>query len=63
MTFPTAVAMSYDGDGNITEVVEDGVTTAYTWNVDGTVATDTRNGVTRRYTWDVDGNLTGIVAT
>ena len=55
-----AVTITYNGDGTVASVTENGVTTTYTYNGDGTVATDTRAGVTRTYTYDGSGNLTGI---
>lgn len=58
-SFPAATAISYDGNGNVQSVTENGVTTTYTYNPDGTVDTDTRDGVTRKYTYTA-GNLTGI---
>lgn len=55
-----AVDITYNGDGTVATVTENGVTTSYTYNGDGTVATDVRDGVTRSYTYDGSGNLTGI---
>lgn len=55
-----AVAITYNGDGTVATVTENGVTTTYTYNGNGTVATDVRAGVTRTYTYDGSGNLTGI---
>lgn len=54
------VAITYNGDGSVATVTENGVTTTYTYNLDGTVATDVRDGVTRTYSYDGSGNLTGI---
>lgn len=63
--FPDSQAITYNPDGTVATVTENGVTTSYTYNVDGTVATDTRivGGIatTRTYTY-ADGNLTGIEA-
>ena len=59
--FPATQAITYNPDGSVATVTENGVTTSYTYNSDGTVATDTRNGVTRTYTY-TNGNLTGIEA-
>ena len=59
--FPASQGITYNADGTVATVTEDGVTTSYTYNTDGTVATDTRQGVTRTYTY-TDGNLTGIEA-
>jgi YD repeat-containing protein len=50
--------ITYDGNGNVQTVTENGVTTTYTYNPDGTVDTDTRLGTTRQYTYDGAGNLT-----
>lgn len=55
-----AISITYNGDGTIATVTENGVTTTYTYNGDGTVATDVRAGKTRTYTYDGSGNLTGI---
>lgn len=57
--FPAAQTITYDGNGNVQTVTENGVTTTYTYNADGSVDTDTRQGVTRKYTY-TDGNLTKI---
>jgi YD repeat-containing protein len=54
-------AITYNGDGTVATVTDNGITTTYTYNGDGTVATDTRDGVTRNYTY-TNGNLTGIEA-
>ena len=54
--------ITYNGDGSVATVTENGVTTTYTYNGDGTVHTDTRLGVTRTYTYDGSGNLTGIAS-
>ena len=59
--FPESQAITYNGDGSVETVTENGVATSYTYNSDGTVATDTRDGVTRAYTYTA-GNLTGIEA-
>lgn len=59
--FPDSQAITYNPDGSVAAVTENGVTTSYTYNSDGTVATDTRAGVTRTYTY-TNGNLTGIEA-
>ncbi|UJQ86074.1 minor tail protein [Gordonia phage Zany] len=55
-------AITYNPDGSVATVTENGITTTYTYNTDGTVATDTRLGVTRTYTYDGSGNLTGIAS-
>jgi hypothetical protein len=57
LTFPSSTVFTWTA-GRVSRVVEDGVTTDYTYNADGTVATDTRNGVTRTYTWS-NGTVTG----
>ena len=57
--FPASQAITYNTDGTVATVVENGVTTSYTYNTDGTVATDTRQGVTRNYGY-TNGNLTSI---
>lgn len=61
--FPNTQSITYNPDGSVATVVENGVTTSYTYNSDGTVATDTRtiNGVTttRNYGY-TGGNLTSI---
>lgn len=54
--------ITYNPDGSVATVTENGVTTSYTYNSDGTVATDVRAGVTRTYTYDGSGNLTGIAS-
>jgi YD repeat-containing protein len=63
--FPESQAITYNADGSVATVTENGITTSYTYNADGTVATDSRTvgGVTtvRTYTY-TDGNLTGIEA-
>lgn len=59
---PVKQTITYDTNGNVQSVTEDGVTTLYTYNSDGTVATDTRAGIARRYTYDASGNLTKIEA-
>ena len=59
--FPDSQAITYNGDGSVATVTENGVLTSYTYNGDGTFATDTRLGVTRAYTYTA-GNLTGIEA-
>lgn len=56
------LGMTYDADGNVETVTEDGIVTTYTYNPDGSVDTDERGGITRQYTYDGDGNLTGIEA-
>lgn len=58
---PDVLGITYNGNGNIDTVTEDGVVTTFTYNPDGTVATDTRNGITRTYTY-TDGNLTVVSA-
>lgn len=60
--FADSTGITYDGDGNVQTVTENGVTTTYTYNPDGSVATDVRAGVTRTYTYDGSGNLTGIAS-
>ncbi len=55
-------AITYNSDGSVASVKENGVTTSYAYNPDGTVHTDTRAGVTRTYTYDGSGNLTGIAS-
>lgn len=61
--FADSQAITYNSDGSVATVTENGVTTSYTYNSDGTVATDTRtvNGVTttRNYGY-TNGNLTSI---
>lgn len=61
--FADSQAITYNSDGSVATVTENGVTTTYTYNSDGTVATDTRtvNGVTttRNYGY-TNGNLTSI---
>jgi YD repeat-containing protein len=60
--FP-ASTITYNTDGTVATVTENGVTTTYTYNADGTVATDTRtvNGVTTTRTYGyTNGNLTSI---
>jgi YD repeat-containing protein len=61
--FADAQSITYNPDGTVATVTENGVTTSYTYNTDGTVATDTRtvNGVTttRNYGY-TSGNLTSI---
>jgi len=61
--FADSQAITYNSDGSVATVTENGVTTTYTYNSDGTVATDTRtvNGVTttRNYGY-TSGNLTSI---
>jgi len=63
--FPDSQAITYNGDGTVATVTENGITTSYTYNADGTVATDSRvvDGITttRTYTYTA-GNLTGIEA-
>lgn len=54
--------ITYNSDGSVATVTENGVTTSYTYNSDGTVHTDVRSGVTRTYTYDGSGNLTGIAS-
>lgn len=58
--------ITYDDDGNVDTVTENGLTTTYTYNVDGTVATDSvtiaGETINRSYTYDGDGNLTEIEA-
>lgn len=54
--------ITYNPDGSVATVTENGVTTTYTYNSNGTVATDVRAGVTRTYTYDGSGNLTGIAS-
>jgi YD repeat-containing protein len=60
--FP-ASTITYNPDGSVATVTDDGITTSYTYNTDGTVATDSRtvNGVTttRNYGY-TNGNLTSI---
>lgn len=58
--FPVTTAITYNSDGTVATLTENGVVTTYTYNADGTVATDARGGVTRTYTYDGAGNLTGI---
>lgn len=61
--FSDAQTITYNTDGSVATVTENGVTTTYTYNPDGTVATDSRtvNGVTttRNYGY-TNGNLTSI---
>lgn len=57
--FPATQTITYNPDGSVATVTENGDTTSYTYNADGTVATDTRRGVTRKYGYD-NGNLTTI---
>lgn len=61
--FAASQTITYNTDGSVATVTENGVTTSYTYNSDGTVATDTRtvNGVTtvRNYGY-TNGNLTSI---
>lgn len=54
--------ITYNPDGSVATVTENGITTTYTYNSDGTVHTDVRAGVTRTYTYDASGNLTGIAS-
>lgn len=61
--FAASQSITYNSDGSVATVTENGVTTSYTYNADGTVATDSRtvNGVTtvRNYGY-TNGNLTSI---
>lgn len=62
-SFPDAQSITYNGDGSVATVTENGITTSYTYNGDGTVAADSRtvDGVTttRNYGY-TNGNLTSI---
>jgi hypothetical protein len=60
LSVPASVGITYNPDGSVSSVTQNGVTTTYTYNPDGSVATDVRLGVTRAYTYDGSGNLTGI---
>lgn len=53
------LVITYNADGTVASVSEDGVVTTFTYNADGTIDTQTRLGVTRNYTY-TDGNLTGV---
>ena len=53
------LTVTYNTDGSVASVVENGVTTSFTYNTDGTVNTQTRAGVTRTFTYDANGNVTG----
>lgn len=53
------LAMTYNADGSLASVTENGVTTTFTYNGDGTIATSTRAGVTRTYSY-TSGNLTAV---
>ncbi|AYR01532.1 hypothetical protein PP639_gp032 [Arthrobacter phage Seahorse] len=61
--FPDSQGITYNADGSVATVTENGITTSYTYNADGTVASDSRTvgGVTtvRNYTY-TNGNLTSI---
>lgn len=59
--FPATQTITYNTDGSVATVTENGITTTYTYNTDGSVATDARQSVTRNYTY-TNGNLTGIEA-
>lgn len=54
------VSVTYNPDGSVASVTENGITTTYGYNPDGTIASDLRNGVLRTYAYDGAGNLTGI---
>lgn len=61
--FPAAQSITYNTDGSVATVTDNGITTTYTYNTDGTVASDSRtvSGVTttRNYGY-TNGNLTSI---
>ena len=52
-------AITYNGDGTVSSVTENGTATTYTYNGDGTVATQTRLGTTRTFTY-TGANLTAV---
>lgn len=60
---PTGTTITYNPDGSVATVTENGVLTSYTYNGDGTVHTDTTQGVTRTYSYDTNGNLTAVTVT
>jgi YD repeat-containing protein len=53
------IAVTYNANGSVASVTEDGVPTVFTYNPDGSVATQTRAGITRTFSYDLNGNLTG----
>jgi YD repeat-containing protein len=58
---PVLALGPYDADGNPLEVVENGITTVFTYNPDGSVATSQRGtGPVRTYTYDASQNLTAV---
>ena len=55
----TISVTSYDASGNPLVVVDNGVTTTYTYNSDGTPHTQTRLGIIRTYVYS-GGQLVSI---
>ena len=63
---PDNVAITYNGNGSIATVVEDGVTSTFTYNGNGTINTVARpiGSLTRTETFGYTGaNLTSVIAT
>ena len=55
-----AASYTYNADGTVATVTENGIVTTYTYNPDGTVATINQNAVTRTYSYNADGTISGV---
>lgn len=53
------LVVTYNPDGSVASITENGVLTTFTYNTDGSVNTQTRAGVTKTFTYDANGNVTG----
>lgn len=58
--YDPTVTIARDTVGNITSMVESGLTTTFSYDVTGQLTTYVRNGVTRTVTRDTAGNVTGV---
>jgi YD repeat-containing protein len=56
-----ALAVVYNGAGQVSSTTEGDVTTTFTYNADGTVHTQTVDGVTRTFQYDTNGRVTGAI--
>lgn len=57
---PTLV-VTYNSDGSVASMTENGVVSTFTYNTDASVKTQTRAGITKTYSYDTNGNVTGAI--
>lgn len=60
---PSSVSVTYNAQGRLETVTEDGITKTITRNAAGRIATISGGGRTETYSYDANGKFTGMIAT